>query len=47
MTKLKAASFLLSHEREMFLASGFDLADVRSYLLDDVHLGGTLFRGLS
>ena len=44
VTKLKAASFLLSHDREMFLASGFDLADVRHYLLEGKHEGGTLFK---
>jgi len=44
VTKLKAASFLLSHNREMFLASGFDLYDIRSYLLDGRHAGGTHFK---
>ncbi len=44
VTKLKAASFLLSHDREMFLASGFDLADVRAFLLEGRHEGGTLFK---
>jgi len=44
VTKLKAASFLLSQDKEMFMASGFDLKDIRSYLLDGVHLGGTYFR---
>ncbi len=43
VTKLKAADFLLSHEKKMFLASGFDLDDVKSFLLDGVHKGGTLF----
>lgn len=43
VTKLKAADFLLSHDKKMFLASGFDLADVRSFLLNDNHRGGTLF----
>ena len=48
VTKLKAASFLMQHEKEMFLASGFDLADVRTFLLEGKHAGGTLFRrGLS
>ncbi len=44
VTKLKAASFLLSHDREMFLASGFDLSDIRAYLLEGRHEGGTLFK---
>lgn len=48
VTKLKAASFLLSEDREMFLASGFELSDIRAYLLENRHEGGTLFtRGLS
>jgi len=47
VTKLKAASFLLSHKREMFMASGFELSDVRSFLLDRKHKGGTHFKRLS
>ena len=43
VTKLQSADFLLKHEREMFLASGFDLSDVRSFLIDKKHIGGTLF----
>ena len=43
VTKLKSAQFLLEHDREMFLASGFDLKDARSFLLDKNHIGGTLF----
>ena len=43
VTKLKAASYMLTCKREMFLASGFDLSDVRSFLLDGMHKGGTLF----
>jgi glutamate 5-kinase len=43
VTKLQAADFLLKHKREMFLASGFDLSDVKSYLIDKEHIGGTLF----
>ncbi len=45
VTKLKAADFLLKRGSAMFLASGFDLSDVRSFLLDDVHKGGSLFKG--
>ncbi len=44
VTKLKAASFMLQNNKEMFLASGFDLSDARSYLLDGIHKGGTLFK---
>jgi len=43
VTKLKAASYLLKHNIDMFLASGFDLSDVKSYMLDAKHRGGTLF----
>ncbi len=43
VTKLKAADFLLQHGKEMFLSSGFDLTNVKSFLLDGKHLGGTLF----
>ena len=43
VTKLKAANFLLERQSAMFIASGFDLSDVKSYMLDGVHKGGTLF----
>jgi len=43
VTKLKAADYLLKHNKNMFLASGFDLADIKSFALDNVHKGGTLF----
>ncbi len=44
VTKLKAADFLLKRGKAMFLASGFDLSDVKSFLLDNQHQGGTLFK---
>jgi len=44
VTKLKAASYLLQNNIEMFLASGFDLSDIKSFLLDKNHKGGTLFK---
>jgi len=44
VTKLKAANFLLKHNKEVFLATGFGLDDVKSFLLDGVQKGGTLFR---
>jgi len=44
VTKLKAADFLLQRDRKMFLSSGFDLSDIKSYLLDNEHKGGTLFQ---
>jgi glutamate 5-kinase len=43
VTKLKAADFLLKRDKAMFMASGFDLKDVKSYMLDGVHNAGTLF----
>lgn len=45
VTKLKAADFILKNGKAMFLASGFDLDDAKSYLLDGLHQGGTLFKG--
>ena len=44
VTKLQSADFMMKHRREMFLASGFDLSDVRSYLIEKQHIGGTLFK---
>jgi len=46
VTKLKAANFLLERNKKMFMATGFDLSDVKSFLLDGVHEGGTLFKKL-
>lgn len=43
VTKLKAADFLLKRKGAMFLASGFDLSDAHSFLVDHVHKGGSLF----
>jgi glutamate 5-kinase len=43
VTKLKAANYLLNADISMFLASGFDLSDVKSFLLEKIHRGGTLF----
>ena len=44
VTKLQSADFLMKHGRKMFLASGFDLTDVRAYLVNKEHIGGTLFK---
>lgn len=44
VTKLKAANFLLKRDKKMFMASGFNLKDVKSFMFDGVHLGGTLFQ---
>jgi len=43
VTKLKAADYLLKHDKKMFLASGFDLSDIKSFTLNATHSGGTLF----
>ena len=43
VTKLKAADYLLKNNKEMFLASGFNLEDVKSFTLDGIHKGGTIF----
>lgn len=43
VTKLKAASYLLDNNLQMFLASGFDLSDVKSFMIEKNHVGGTLF----
>lgn len=42
-TKLMAANMLLAEGKKMFLASGFDLSAVRSFLLDGKQNGGTIF----
>ncbi|MDD5717830.1 MAG: glutamate 5-kinase [Sulfuricurvum sp.] len=44
VTKLKAADFLLKRGGAMFLASGFDLSDARSFLVEGIHRGGSLFK---
>jgi len=44
VTKLQSADYLMQHQRKMFLASGFDLADVKSFLVENEHKGGTLFK---
>ena len=43
VTKLKSAKYLLKNNKKMFLCSGFDLEDIESFLLKNVHLKGTLF----
>jgi len=46
VTKLKAANFLLKHNKSMFLTSGFDLQYVKDYMLNNNHTKGTLFTTL-
>lgn len=43
VTKLKAADFMLRHDRKMFLCSGFDLSAATQFLLHGDHTLGTLF----
>jgi len=43
VTKLKAADFLLSRNKEMFLCNGYDLSTVTDFLLNDHHDKGTYF----
>jgi len=44
VTKLQSADYLMKHNKEMFLASGFELSDVKSLLVEGKHVGGTLFK---
>ena len=44
VTKLISADYLLRHNKEMFLCSGFDLSSVYEFLFYDNHTKGTLFR---
>lgn len=43
LTKLKAADYLLKNDINMFLSSGFDLDDIKSYMINQIQIGGTLF----
>lgn len=45
VTKLKAADFLIKNKKNMFLSSGFDLENIKEYLLNNNHISGTLFKG--
>jgi glutamate 5-kinase len=44
VTKIQSADYLMKYNKKMFLASGFDLSDVKSLLIDGEHFGGTLFK---
>ena len=44
VTKLKSANFLMKKKKKMFLCSGINLADAKSFLLNKKHKGGTLFK---
>ena len=43
VTKLKSADFLIERKKDMFMSNGFDLSDVKSFMFDGIHKGGTLF----
>ena len=43
VTKLKAATYLLDNNKDMFLSSGFDLTNIKKYMLENIHESGTLF----
>ena len=44
VSKLKAIEFILENDKDAFLATGFNLFDVKSFLLDNRHEGGTFFK---
>jgi len=43
VTKLKAAAYLLEHGIDMFLTSGLDLHNAKSFMLKNEQIGGTYF----
>lgn len=43
VTKLKAADYLIKNKKKMFLTSGFELSNVKEFLLNGNHKVGTLF----
>jgi glutamate 5-kinase len=43
VTKLKAAQYLINHDKEMFLCSGFNLETAKEFLFHDNYTKGTLF----
>jgi glutamate 5-kinase len=43
VTKLKAAQYLMDHNIDMFLCSGFDLESAQEYFLNNNYKQGTLF----
>jgi len=44
VSKLKAIQFILDNDKEAFLATGFNLFDVKNFLLNKRHEGGTFFK---
>jgi len=43
VTKLKAAKFLINKNIPMFLSNGFDLSNIKKYMIAGIHDSGTLF----
>ena len=43
VTKLKAAEYIMSKNREMFLCNGYDLEGARDFIINCTHNKGTLF----
>jgi len=43
VTKLKAAQYMMNHNKEMFLCNGYDLTSVKEFLFEDNYKKGTLF----
>ncbi|MDY0120546.1 MAG: glutamate 5-kinase [Sulfurimonas sp.] len=43
VTKLKAADYMIKHNRRMFLSNGFDLSYTEEFLLEGKHTLGTIF----
>ncbi|MCF6310086.1 MAG: glutamate 5-kinase, partial [Sulfurimonas sp.] len=43
LTKLKAADYLLTNSIDMVLSSGYDLSDIKDFMLYGEHTGGTHF----
>lgn len=43
VTKLKAAEYIMSKDKEMFLCNGYDLTCARKFLIEGIHNKGTLF----
>jgi glutamate 5-kinase len=44
LTKLLSAKFLMENNNSMFLSNGINLQNIRDFLLNDNHIGGTLFK---
>lgn len=47
VTKLKAAKYLMSKDKEMFLCSGYDLTSAKEFLTKNTYDKGTLFTNKS